>query len=665
MINTRNMILSVLFGALLPTLLLADSSAFELADMHKLQDVGTPALSPDGTLVAYTVSFHDMEKDSSSSDIWLVPYAGGKAKNLTKTKHKGESAPQFGPDNRKIAFLGEDKDDESSQIFLISANGGRATQISHVEGGVIDFDWAPDGKQIVFSAFAGGAKESEAGTVAPIVIDRFQFKEDWVGYLGTARRQLFILDIDKKTSVQITSADQDHWLPAWSPDGKWIAFVSKNRGDADRNMDSDVFIMPPEKNAAARKISISTGTDVDPYWASPPAWSPDSKQLAWLESGESKWIYYAPWQLTVADIESGDVRPLARLDLNFYIPKWSEDGRFIYALIEGNMVTHLAKVDVSSQAVTYLTHGDSFSLSFDLAAGHAVAQQSTDDRPFELVAVESDERLLTNHNAWLANKTLATTQAFSFNNDGNAIDGLIVYPHDYDPSKAYPTIFRLHGGPVYQYSHEFMYDWQLYAQAGFIVAGINPRGSSGKGFDFSKAIYADWGNVDAQDILAGADYLVAQGIADPDKLSIGGWSYGGMLTNYVIATDTRFKSAVSGAGTSNMLGNYGYDQYSREYELELGTPWENRDAYERVSFPFLHADRIKTPTLFQCSEKDFNVPCIGAEQMYQALRSLGVKTRLVLYPGQHHGITIPSYLQDRMQRNLNWYKHFLTAGEKP
>jgi dipeptidyl aminopeptidase/acylaminoacyl peptidase len=659
----RNVILSLLISVAIPSFVLADSSVFQLADMHKIKDVGAPALSPDGKLVAYTVSFHDMEKDSSTSDIWMVPYLGGKAKNLTNSKHKAESAPQFSPDNRDIAFLGEDKEDQSSQIFLMRAKGGKPRQISQVEGGVIDFSWAPDGKKIVFSAFAGGAKKSKAGTAAPIVIDRFQFKEDWVGYLDTARRQLFILDIDKKKSVQITSADQDHWLPVWSPDGKWIAYVSKNRGDTDRNLDTDVFIMPPEKDAAARKISTSTGTDVDPYWASPPAWSPDSKQLAWLESGESKWIYYAPWQLTVANIESGDVRPLARLDLCFYIPKWSEDGRFIYSLIEGNMETHLAKIDVSTQAVTYLTKGDSFSLGFDLASGHAVVQQSTDNRPFELVAVETNERLLTNHNAWLSEKTLATTKPFSFKSHGNDIDGLIVYPQDYDASKTYPTIFRLHGGPVYQFSREFMYDWQLYAAAGFIVAGINPRGSSGKGFDFSRSIYADWGNVDTQDILAGVDYLVAQGIADPDNLTIGGWSYGGMLTNYVIATDSRFKSAVSGAGTSNMFGNYGHDQYSLVYELELGTPWENRDIFDRVSFPFLHADRIKTPTLFQCAEKDFNVPCNGSEQMYQALRSLGIDTRLILYPGQHHGITIPSYLQDRMQRNLDWYRHFVTKGE--
>ena len=204
-----------------------------------------------------------------------------------------------------------------------------------------------------------------------------------------------------------------------------------------------------------------------------------------------------------------------------------------------------------------------------------------------------------------------------------------------------------------------MADWQVYAANGFAVVAINPRGSSGRGFDFARAIYADWGNKDTADVLAGIDHVVKMGVADPARLGLGGWSYGAILTNAVIASDTRFKAAVSGAGASNMYALYGHDQYIREYTLELGSPWANREVYDRASFPFLHADRISTPTLFQCAEKDLNVPCLGAEQMYQALRVRDVPTRLVIYPGEHHGLSVPSYLRDRMQRNLDWYSRFL------
>ena len=205
-----------------------------------------------------------------------------------------------------------------------------------------------------------------------------------------------------------------------------------------------------------------------------------------------------------------------------------------------------------------------------------------------------------------------------------------------------------------------MPDWQAYAAQGYAVVAINPRGSSGSGFDFAKAIYADWGNKDVQDVLAGVDHVVGHGHRRSRSASgIGGWSYGAILTNAVIARDTRFKAAISGAGASNMYAMYGHDQYIREYELELGTPWNNRELYDRASYPFLHADRITTPTLFQCAEKDDNVPCLGAEQMYQALRSLDVPTQLVVYPGENHGLTVPSYLRDRLERNLAWYDKYL------
>jgi len=164
-------------------------------------------------------------------------------------------------------------------------------------------------------------------------------------------------------------------------------------------------------------------------------------------------------------------------------------------------------------------------------------------------------------------------------------------------------------------------------------------------------------------VLAGVDHVVQMGIADPDRLGIGGWSYGAILTNAVIASDTRFKAAVSGAGASNMYGMFGHDQYVREYTLELGTPWANREAYDRASFPFLHADRITTPTMFQCGEADANVLCLGAEQMYQALRARNVPTVLVVYPGESHGLTVPSYLEDRMMRNLAWYTRYLKGAE--
>ena len=188
---------------------------------------------------------------------------------------------------------------------------------------------------------------------------------------------------------------------------------------------------------------------------------------------------------------------------------------------------------------------------------------------------------------------------------------------------------------------------------------MNYRGSSGRGSAYQKAIYADWGNKEVVDLLAGVDKAVALGVADPQRLGLGGWSYGGILTDYTIATDTRFKAAVSGASSALQTTMYGVDQYIKQYDTEMGQPWKNPELWTKVSYPFWHADRIKTPTLFLCGLKDFNVPIAGVEQMYQALKSLKIDSQLVIYPGQFHGIVTPSYQRDRLQRYVAWWDKYL------
>ena len=191
----------------------------------------------------------------------------------------------------------------------------------------------------------------------------------------------------------------------------------------------------------------------------------------------------------------------------------------------------------------------------------------------------------------------------------------------------------------------------------------NPRGSTGRGEKFAMGIYANWGHLDVEDDLAAMDDAVARGLADADRLGVGGWSYGGISTNYLIASTTRFKAATSGASMSNALAGYGTDQYIRDYENELGAPWQNLETWTRISYPFLHADRIKTPTLFLCGQSDFNVPLLNTEQMYQCLRSLGVPTELVIYPGQFHQLKKPSYIIDRCKRYLDWYAKWIPQAK--
>jgi len=326
--------------------------------------------------------------------------------------------------------------------------------------------------------------------------------------------------------------------------------------------------------------------------------------------------------------------------------------------------SNVVAFDVATGNMTKVATGEKVFASLELnkSNGSWIARMSEPHLPFELVALENGNtrRLTFVQDSFLAPLQLATVEGFkSKSKDGTIVSGLLYKPANAEPGKKLPLVLYIHGGPVGQDDFGFSLGSQIFADAGYAVAQINYRGSSGRGVDFTKAIYADWGNKEVMDILGAVDYLIAQGIADPNRIGIVGWSYGGILTDYCIASDPRFKAACSGAGSALQTSMYGVDEYINQYNNELGPPWKNTEKWIKLSYPFFHADRIKTPTLFMAAEKDFNVPSVGAEQMYQALKTNGIKTELVIYPGQHHGLSIPSYQADRFTRYLQWFSKYL------
>ena len=314
--------------------------------------------------------------------------------------------------------------------------------------------------------------------------------------------------------------------------------------------------------------------------------------------------------------------------------------------------------------------GPSVVSALSSAAGHTALLESDDGALAEVYALENGRlRKLTAHNeALLAELQLGGVEDIRFKSrDGTEIHGLIVKPPSFVAGRKYPMLLWIHGGPNGQDEHSlaldgYQFEPQMFATRGFVVLRVNYRGSSGRGGAFAKAIAADWGHKEVEDLLAGTDYLVAQGIADTSRLAIGGWSYGGILTDYTIASDRRFKAAISGAGSADQLAMYGSDEYVLQYNNELGPPWKNTALWLKVSYPFFHADRIHTPTLFLGGDKDFNVPINGGEQMYQALRTLGVPAQLVVYPGQHHVFSRPSFVKDLAQRMPEWIDRYVVPS---
>jgi dipeptidyl aminopeptidase/acylaminoacyl peptidase len=649
---------------------------FGLDDVARIKSVSDPQMSPDGQWIAYTVRTPDLKEDRNTSDVWMTRWDGQESVRLTTSK-ESESSPRWSPDGKSLAFLSSrDDDNDASQVWLLPRTGGEAEKVTAEKGGVEDFDWSPDGRKLVLVVAdpdpdaesdeeSSGKKKKK--TKKPIVIDRYQFKADVTGYLGQRRNHLSILDLATRKSDVLTSGPYDEELPAWSPDGKTIAFVSKRMNESDRTDNWDLYAIEPRQGAVPRALTTDERSDNQPDWGSRLAWSPDSKWIAYVQGGPDKLIYYGLHRLAVVPSGGGAPRILtADVDLNVLSPQYTEDGSAILFLLEDDQAVGVARVPSGGGRVERLVTGRRVVASFSAAKDRIAIQMGTALLPDEIYAVEKGEprRLSKQNDGWLAEVRLGAVEETKFRSkDGTEIHGFLVKPPDFTPGQKYPTILRLHGGPVGQFECSFDEEWHFFAANGYVVLAPNPRGSSGRGEKFQAAIYADWGNVDTQDALAAVDDAVSRGIADPDRLAVGGWSYGSMLTNYVIATTQRFKAATSGAGSSNPLAGYGSDQYIREYEQELGAPWTNIDGWLKVSFPFVHADRITTPTLFLCGEEDFNMPIVGSEQMYQALRSLGVPTQLVIYPGQHHGIRKPSYVRDRLERYLAWYDKYAKTGQ--
>jgi len=669
----RRLLAPVLLLSCLPLPALAAEAALRpiaIDDFARLRRVAEPQRSPEGDWVAFTVGTTDVEKDKRDTDLWMARWDGSREVRLTSSPDS-ESTPRWSPDGRFLAFLAargeEEEKKKGAQVWLLDRAGGEAQQLTDVKGGVADFAWSPDSTRlalVVADPDPDEDPEKKEGwkrkAEPPIVLDRYHFKQDREGYLKRLYTHLALFDVAAKKLEPLTSGQVDDEEPAWSPDGQQIAFLSKRaHADPDRTFNADLFAIEAKAGAAPRQLTKTARNE-----GGTPAWSPDGRRIAVQLLDEDRFYAYDMAKLAVVPAEGGDpFLPAPELDRAVSGIRWSADGRALLFAVEDDRASWIGRVPAEGGKVERLTQGRE--VATDPSPGRDGGMALLVSRPTEPTEVWALERgalrRLTHQNdALRAELRLGITEDFtSVSADGTEVHGLMVKPADYAAGRRYPTLLHIHGGPNGQDDYSFGFDRELYAAAGYVVLEINYRGSSGRGEVFQKAIYADWGGKEVVDLIGAVDEAIRRGVADPDRLGLGGWSYGGILTNYVIASDPRFKAGVSGASSSLQLSMYGLDQYIVQYETELGRPWEAQEAWLKVSYPFFHADRIRTPTLFLCGMKDFNVPLAGVEQMYQALESLGVETQLVLYPDQFHGLTRPSYQRDRYERFLGWWNRFL------
>jgi dipeptidyl aminopeptidase/acylaminoacyl peptidase len=634
-------------------------------DFYRVQDVSEPQVSPDGQWVAYVLTTNEREPDEARSAIWMVSWDGSQHVALTAAAD-GTDKPRWSPDGRYLAFLANPAGSDKSQIMLLDRRGGDARQLTSVSGDIGEYAWSPDGKRLVLTL-----QQSEAGAQPkPMVIEAVHFKQDEEGYLTEAHaRHLYLFDVESKHLEPLTSDPAfNEDLPTWSPDGRQIAFIRTHERGVDQDGREDIDVIEPAAGATPRKIIRPFAPNTQKL-----AWSPDGTQIAYLQGLEPKFNAYMQDRLALVPAAGGAPRPLTD-KLDRAVMSYAFAGNSAITItVEDDGTAYPSRIDLASGSITREVAAGPFVASAPSAAGgHTALLQTSDAALAEVYALEAGKlRKLTAHNdAWLAELQLGAVDDIRFKSkDGAEIHGQIVKPPSYVAGRKYPTILWIHGGPNGQDEHGLVLDGyqfepQMFAAKGFVVLRVNYRGGSGRGLAFAKTIFADWGHKEVLDLLAGVDYLVAQGIADPARLGVGGWSYGGILTDYTIASDGRFKVAISGAGSANQLSTYGADEYVLQYNAELGPPWRNTALWMKVSYPFFHADRIHTPTLFLGGDKDFNVPIIGGEQMYQSLRTLGVPAELVVYPGQHHVFTRPSFIKDLAERTSLWLDRYIPPAHE-
>ena len=661
--------------------------ALEADDAFRLRDVGSPRISPDGAWVAYTVTETEVEEERRRTRLWMVPSEGGEPIPMTRAENS-VSSPAWSPDDRWLTFTASIGEDAETQVWALDRRGGEAVALTEVKQGVSGYEWSPDGSRLLLSIRDEEAEDSAwtSDRDKPWVIDRLQIKRDRVGYLTDTRKtHLYVFDVGSKELRQITGGRYDEGQAAWSPDGRWVVFSSNRTEDPDANSDSDLWVVSAEAEEPVtepRRLTDYSGGDGGP------AVSPDGRWVAYVTgTNDPRFNAFGTSHLAVMPFEGGERRILTEaLDRNVSNPVWDRDGSGIVFSVQDEGESHVARVDVETGSIERLIGGELQASGYHMGPdGRVTAVISRPHLPGEVFLTERPVATAMAHRTALVEGALAggaelqRLRKLTAVNDslvsalalaevrnihvpssgGAEVEGWIFTPSAWDGGSRLPTLLRIHGGPNGMYGVGFNFEAQLFAANGYAVVMMNPRGSSGYGNAFGLALWQQWGVPDVDDVMAGVQEAVSLGIADEDRLGVGGWSYGGILTNYLITKRPDvFKAAITGASMALLVANFGHDHYQLGNEREWGLPWENRELWEELS-PFNDVDKVQTPTLIMGGESDWNVPIQNSEQLYQALRRRGVPTELVVYPGQPHGIGVPSYQKDRYQRYLAWYDRWV------
>jgi dipeptidyl aminopeptidase/acylaminoacyl peptidase len=660
-------------------------------DYYRLSAVAGSRVSPDGRFVAFTVTTVVEDKDKRHAEIWLARTDGSNAPYRFTSSVTEASSPVWAPDGSLLAFTSR-REGASDNVWFIrtQAPGGEAYQIPGVKASPV---FSPDGKQILF-AWAGEEPESLKSQtwrsrVSPAAITRgpdpkrfdgrlytsLPFKADERGYLAPRETRrpshLYVVPLAGGAPRALTTGALSQREPAWSPDGRRIAFVQDSTEVEEivpQNRPA-IYIYDAADSSIRR---IQTGFTS----SSSPAWSPDGSTIAFLCSrgrGEETDVCTVP----AAGGATRNLTTAWELDPNE--PSWSPDGKTLYfdANTRGN--THLFSVVVAGGAVRQVTTGERTLRDFTMSKdGRTLAYVGSDvTHAFELFtaplgangAPGAERRLSAINDSVTAGVAMIPADTFTFAGVGGLrIQGWLMRPHGYQRGKKYPLVLSIHGGPHSNYGNILFPEFQMLAGQGYWMLFTNPRGSDGYGHKFTFATRGRWGMEDYQDLMQAVDVVIARGEVDTTRMAVLGGSYGGFMTNWIVAHTRRFAVAQTDRSIYNWYSWYGSSdaQGLTEYEF-MGAPWE-ADSLYRVLSPMAYASRIATPLLIVHSEEDFRVPITDAEQLFVMLRKRGVPSEFIRYPRSFHGLSRtgpPWLLVDRLERIRTWFAHWIGTGSEP
>jgi dipeptidyl aminopeptidase/acylaminoacyl peptidase len=625
-----------------------------------LKRVGSPEISPDGRWVAYTVRETNWDDNAYETEIWLADATGGAPRQLTNAK-KSSQSPAWSPDGSRLAFISDRTD--KRQIYLINPQGGEAEALTSLEDGVSSFSWSPDGRTIAYTA-------TEPKTTAVKDRDK-KYGEFQVVEQDQRMTHLFAIDVATRATRTLTSGAFTVGSFAWSPDGKSIAFDHRVNPELKNGGSADISLVS-FADASIRKLVTQDGPDTNPVW------SPDGSRIAFMTAMANPAFFYTNSLIATIPAAGGAPTVLSSaFDEDPQIVGWKPGGLFFAA--SARTYAYLYKLDPQSKAITKLpapdqTVNSGFSLSKD---GQAIAFLRADARAMpELYVVSGSsrtprEKKLTDMNAQAANWTTSGLEVVSWKSqDGAAIEGVLHKPMDFDPSKKYPLLVVIHGGPTgVSRAVPFtstIYPIDVWVPRGVLVLEPNYRGSAGYGEKFRALNVRNLGVGDAWDVLSGVDSLIAKGIVDPDRVGTMGWSQGGYISAFLATHDAaRFKAISVGAGISDWMTYYvntDITPFTRQYLK--ATPWDDPEIYAKTS-PITYIKQAKTPTLIQHGATDQRVPLPNAFELYHGLQDNHVPTKLIVYQGfagVGHGPSKPKSNRATMDHNIEWFDQYLFGG---